>query len=239
MRGTFVIARRELASFFCTSVGWVVIALFLFVSGFLFNATGFETGAVASMRQFFDWSAFLLLFIAPAISMRLISEEMRAGTLESLMTAPVGDWQVILGKWIGAMGFFSFMLLPTLTYVLLLEAYSDPDYGPILTGYIGLLFIGGLYLASGILASSFSNSQILAYLVALFFWLIFWGVTVLLPQYVPDPWPKALFWMSVNARYNGDLGKGILDTSTLVYFASGIAFFLIVATKVVESRRWR
>lgn len=239
MSRALTIARREITSFFCTGVGWVVVALFLFVSAFLFNATVFATGELATMRPFFDWSAFLLLFIAPAISMRLISEETRIGTLESLMTAPVADWQVIFGKWLGAMGFFLCMLLPTFLFVALLEIYSNPDYGPILTGYLGLLFIGGLYLASGILASSLSNSQILAYLVALFFWLTFWGVTVFLPQYLPDPWPKALYWMSVNERFSADLGKGVLDTSTLVYFASGIAFFLIISTKVVESRRWR
>jgi len=233
------IARREFLSFFDTSVGYVVLALFLLMSGLFFSLTVLHTGVEASMRPFFDLSFFLLLFIAPAISMRLISEEMRLGTIESLMTWPVSDMQVVLGKWIGAVGFFLAMLAPTLIYPLVLEWYSAPDYGSILAGYLGLAMIGSLYLSFGTLASAIWPSQILAYLVAVFFWLIFVGLTTWLPQYIGDPWSAILYGMSIDLRYRSDFSKGVIDTSTIVYFVSAMAFFLVAAVKIVESRRWR
>ncbi len=233
------IARREFLSYFSTSVGYVVLALYLLMSGLLFALSVLHTGVEASMRPFFDLSFFLLLFIAPAISMRLISEEMRLGTIESLMTCPISDAQVVVGKWIGAVGFFVAMLAPTLIYPLVLEWYSAPDYGSIFAGYLGLLLIGGLYLSFGTLASSVWPSQILAYLVAVFFWLIFVGLTSWLPRFIGDPWSAILFKMSIELRYSNDFSKGVIDTSTILYFVSGMIFFLVAAVKIVESRRWR
>ncbi|MCL4198246.1 MAG: ABC transporter permease subunit [Phycisphaerales bacterium] len=239
MTQTIAIARRELLAYFSTAVGYVVLALFLLMSGMLFSLTTLHTGVEATMRSFFDLSFFLLLFIAPAISMRLLSEEMRLGTLESLMTCPVSDAQVVIGKWIGSVGFFVLMLAPTLLYLLVLEWYSSPDYGSIFAGYAGLLLVGGLYLALGTLASAIWPSQVLAYLVAVFFWLLFVGLTSWLPRFVGDPWSDILFRMSVEQRYSNDFAKGVIDTSTIVYFASGMVLFLTAAVKIVESRRWR
>lgn len=233
------IARREFFSYFSTSVGYVVLALYLLVSGLIFALSVLHTGVEASMRPFFDLSFFLLLFIAPAISMRVLSEEMRLGTIESLMTCPVSDTQVVVGKWIGAVGFFLAMLAPTLLYPLVLEWYSAPDYGSIFAGYFGLVLIGGLYLALGTLASSIWPSQILAYLVAVFFWLLVVGLTSWLPRFIGDPWSSILYRMSIDLRYSNDFSKGVIDTSTIVYFVSGMVIFLVAAVKIVESRRWR
>ncbi len=191
------------------------------------------------MRSFFEVSVFLLLFIAPAISMRLLSEELRSGTLESLMTCPVMDWEVVIGKWLAATGFFVVMLAPTLVFVLILEIYAAPDYGPIFCGYLGLLSVGCLYLAAGLLASTFWSSQILSYLIALFFWLFYWGLTSMLPGYLGGKSAEYLYWLNISSRFSNDFAKGVLDTSTLIYFASGTIFFLIAAVKVLESRRWR
>ena len=236
---TLAIARREIDSFFGTAVGYVVLALFLFVSGFIFALTILRPGAEASMRPFFDFTFFVALFITPALSMRLVSEELRVGTIEPLMTCPVSDAQVVLGKWLGAMAFFLAMLAPTLTYVVVLEIYARPDYGSILAGYLGIALVGGLYLALGTLTSTLWPSQILAYLVAVFFWLLFLGATTWLPRFLGDPWSDMLFWMSVNQRYSDDFAKGVIDTSTVIYFLSGIFLFLVAAVKVLESRRWR
>lgn len=239
MKQTLAIARRELFAYFSTAVGYVVLALFLLMSGLLFALTVLHTGVEATMRPFFDLSFFLLLFIAPAISMRLISEEMRLGTIESLMTCPVSDAQVVIGKWLGAVAFFLAMLAPTLLYPLVLEWYSSPDYGSIFAGYAGLVCIDALYLALGTLASSIWPSQVLAYLVAVFFWLLFVGLTSWLPRYLGDPWSAILFRMSIEQRYGNDFAKGVIDTSTIIYFLSGIVLFLTAAVKIVESRRWR
>jgi len=171
--------------------------------------------------------------------MRLISEELRLGTIEPLMTCPVADWEVVFGKWLAALGFFVAMLSPTILFVLLLEIYSNPEYGPILCGYLGLLLVGALYLSFGLLASTLWSSQILAYLVALFFWLFYWGVTTMLPQFLGGERADLLFWLNINNRFSNDFAKGVLDTSSIVYFLSGTVFFLVAAVKVLESRRWR
>lgn len=239
LHGTISIARRELSAFFVTPVGWIVVALFLCLTGFLFAQGILELGRPASLRSFFDETLIMLFFIAPAISMRLLAEEQRLGTLEALMTCPVSDAQVVVGKWAGALAFFALMLLPTLLYPIALEIYADPDYGPIITGYLGLLMVGGLYLAFGALASVLWTSQVLAYLLALFFWIGFWAVTEFVPAYVPPPWSELIAWMSIHGRYASDFAKGVIDLSTVVYFAALTIFFLVTAVKVLESRRWR
>jgi len=239
MSRTFAVAKRELAGYFGTPVGYVVIALFLCISGFLFAFDVLGVGRPATMRTFFESSVFMLLFIAPAISMRLLAEELRLGTIEGLMTCPLDDLQVVIGKWFGAMGFFILMLIPTIVYVFILEIHANPDYGSILSGYFGLILVGGVYLAFGLVASSLWASQILAYLIALFFWLLFWGLTTILPTHVPEPWSDALFWMSITRRFSSDFGKGVIDAGSVMYFLSGIVFFTLAAAKILESRRWR
>ncbi|MFW5653192.1 MAG: ABC transporter permease subunit [Planctomycetota bacterium] len=239
LRGTFTIARRELTAFFVTPVGWIVIALFLCLTGFLFAQGILNLGRPASLRPFFEETLIMLFFIAPAISMRLLAEEHRLGTLESLMTCPVSDGQVVLGKWVGALAFFVIMLVPTAIYPIVLEIYANPDIGPILTGYLGLIMVGGLYLAFGALASALWSSQVLAYLLALFFWIGFWAITQFVPAYVPAPWSELVAWLSVHGRFASDFGKGVIDLSTVIYLAALTIFFLVTAVKVLESRRWR
>ncbi len=239
MSRTLAIARRELWGFFTTPTGYVVLALFLFTSGFVFTFLSFGPGVPASMRSFFFFSVFLLMFVAPAISMRQLAEEQRLGTMEGLMTCPLSETEIVLGKWLGALGFFLVMLVPSLLYVVILEQYSTPDYGPIATGYLGLFLVGGLYLALGLVTSSLWDSQVLAYLLSLFFWLAFAGLTSMLPQHLPEPFAGALASMSIDRRFSQDFAKGVLDVGTIAYFASGIAFFLALAVKIVESRRWR
>ncbi|MFG0330169.1 MAG: ABC transporter permease [Phycisphaerales bacterium] len=239
MSRALAIARREFTSYFTTPVGYVVIALFLFVSGYLFWLSVLSTGVEATMRGFFSITMMLLLFIAPAISMRLLSEELRLGTIETLMTCPISDAQVVIGKWLAALGFFLAMLAPTLVFVLTLAIYADPDFGPIFSGYLGLALVGSLYLALGALASTFWASQILSYLLALFFWLAFFGVTNWLPRSLPDPWSDMLYWMSIFQRYDDSFGKGVIDLGSVVYFLSGTVLFLAIAIKTLEVRRWR
>src|SRR5690606_24487172 len=124
-------------AYFTTPVGYVTLALFLVITGIVFSVYTLVPGQAATMRPFFSITAFLLFFIAPAISMRLVAEEMRTGTLEPLMVAPVTETEVVAGKWLGALGFFLLMLAPTLLYTLVLEKYATPDYGQILAGYLG------------------------------------------------------------------------------------------------------
>jgi ABC-2 type transport system permease protein len=172
--------------------------------------------------------------------MRLISDEFHSGTIELLMTSPLTDTQLILGKWIGAMGFFLTLLVPTLVLVGVIEAFGDPDYGPLFTGYIGLILVGGFYLAIGTFASAISRNQIISYMLTVFTICLFTFVIFLLSRasFIPPKLQQAMQFMFVNGHFE-DFGKGILDLSRVVYFVSATAFFLFLAVKLVESKRWR
>lgn len=238
MSNVWTIARRELASYFFSPIAYVVLCLFALLAGIFFLFTGFTPGEPAEMRRIFLALVWILVPTVPAISMRLLAEEQRSGTIETLLTSPVSDLQVIVGKWLGALGFFVVLLLPTLVFVILLEVWGDPDYGPIVSGYLGLLFVGGLYLAIGTFASGLTRNQIIAFLVAVFTILLFTVVTFFLPRVVPPFLAAAMFYLNVNEQY-GDFSRGLVDISNLVFFLSGIVLFLTLAVKALESRRWR
>jgi ABC-2 type transport system permease protein len=235
---TLAIAQREWASFFRSSIGWVTIALYLFLSGFWFALATLRPGEPATLRAFFGVSQWILLFVAPAISMRLIAEEHRGGTMESLMTAPISDWQLVAGKYLGALAFFLTMLAPTAVYPLVLEAVSAPDYGPILAGYLGLVLVGMLYLAAGLFTSALTENQIVSLLSTIFF---FVGIEIAATQgarFLPEPWDGALYALSIHLRI-ADHAKGVIDTAHAAAFISASAWFVVLAGVVVESRRWR
>ncbi len=232
------IAAREWASFFRTSAGWIVLALYLVLSGFWFAFATLVPGDPATLRAFFGVSQWILLIIAPAIAMRLLAEERRSGTFESLMTAPVSDWAVIFGKYAGAVAFLVTLFLPTLIYVGLLELVADPDYGPVLAGYLGLLLVGMLYIAAGTLFSALTESQVVALLATIFF---FVGIEIASTQgarLLGPPWDRPLLSMSVLVRV-GDLAKGVIDTGHIVWFLTSTLWFLVLAVAALESRRWR
>jgi ABC-2 type transport system permease protein len=266
MTGVLSIARRELLSYLLTPVGYVVAALFLFftalvyfVAAPLLIGTGFSQGQPASMRLFFEMAVWVLFLIAPAISMRTISEELRLGTLETLLTAPIGEGQIILGKFAGAIGFLIVMLVPTLLFVCALELHGRPDYGEVASGYLGLVLVGAAFVASGILASTLTSSQVLAYVTTVFFWMILLLGTVALPQAasLAEGWSGRpgnsahLEWLLSRGGHVADflaVGNpmtrvrafliGLVDSFGIVYFISLVAVFLVAATKSLGMRRW-
>ncbi len=238
MRKTLHIANRELASYFLSPIAYVVITLFLLLSGLFFVSNVFAADQPAELRYWFAPIIFVLIAITPAISMRLMSEELRSGTIEPLLTAPVSDTQVIVGKWLGAWTFFAVVLLPTLAYVAVLEIWADPDLGPLVSGYIGLLLVGGMYLAIGTFASVLSRNQIIAFIVTVFIILFFTVAMWILPQYLPQRLAQAAAFVNVNNQYE-DFAKGLIDVSNITYFLGGIALFLVMAIKALESRKWR
>lgn len=266
MKPIAAIARRELASYLLTPTGYVIAALFLFFTSLVYFVvapllltTGFTQGQPASLRMFFQIGIWVLFLIAPAISMRTFSEELRLGTLESLMTAPVTDTHVVVGKFAGALGFLVIMLLPTLIFVYALERFGRPDYGELACGYLGLILVGGAFLASGVLASVLTSSQALAYILTVFFWMIFLLGTGALPKLASvaeglsgRPGNSAqLEWILHKGRALASflaVGNpmtrahgfiiGLLDTFNIVFFVSFAAVFLVVAVKALGMRRW-
>ena len=238
MRRITAIAAREVGAFYRLPLGWVVTALYLLLAGGVFAVFVLRPAEPASLRPFFALSDWLLLFVAPAISMRLLSEELRTGTIEGLLSAPVSDWEVVLGKYLGAAGFLAAMFAPTLVYVLVLEAVSSPDYGPILSGYLGMALVGLLYLSIGMLASSLTSNQTVAFLTTLFFLLLLRFATVQGATMVGEPWSQLLFALSIDLRMEG-FAKGVIDTGDAAALLCASVWFIVLTVVSVESRRWR
>tara|TARA_R110000868_G_scaffold411617_1_gene706360 strand:+ start:455879 stop:458716 length:2838 start_codon:yes stop_codon:yes gene_type:complete len=231
------IALRELVSMFRVPAGWIIIALFAFLSAVLFVNQTLVPGQPGSMRYFFAASAWLLIPIAPAISMRLMSEEYRTGSFESLRTTPAGDWAVACGKYLGSTLFLALMLVPSLVYPIMLAMLSDPmpDPGPILAGYLMLLLVGSLYLGIGLLASSMTSSQTLAFLGTMMVLVLFMVVTSVLAPSAGKLSP-ILLKLSVISRA-GEMGKGVIDSSTILFFVIGSVWMVALTAGVLEARR--
>lgn len=238
MTRLLALTSRELSSFFRTPLGWVVIALFLCLSSAIFVRSALVPGGPASMGPFFGVWWGLLLFVAPAISMRLFSEEWRTGTIESLMTAPVREGTLVAGKFFAAVLLLVAMLLPTLLYVVILDQLSRPDFGPILSGYLGLLLLGMLYLSIGTLASVLTSSQTLAFLGTLFALLVLDLLPGRIAPMLEEPLSGAVLSISPQVRM-ADFTRGLIDTSHVAFFVAAIVWFLSLSAVVLQSRRWR
>lgn len=238
MTAATVIAKRELSSYFFSPLAYVAMVLFLLAAGFSFM-DDFNPGQPATMRAIFEQMVWLLVFIIPILSMGLLSQEFATGTVETMMTAPVNDTSVVLGKFLGSFLFYAVLLAPTLLYVVLLRVYSRPDYGPILSGYIGLLLVGALFTAIGLFCSSLTKSQVVAAVSAAAILVL---VTIV-PKWASEKANLTSFWrgavsQGVYAKYN-DFSKGILDLGSVVFFLAGTVAFLFLTTKVLEARRWK
>lgn len=239
MTHVLTIAKRELTSLFFSPIAYVVLGVFGFGTAFIFTRQ-FIPGTPAEMRGVLGAVSVLMIFLVPAISMRLLSEEYRSGTIESLMTLPISDTQVVVGKWMGAMGFLLALMVPLVILTAVLSFNAEPDYGPILTGFLGLLLVGGLYLAIGVFASSTTENQIIAFLVTVFIILAFVFLSRTLAQtgWLYDWVAQSLFYVNIYDQF-GDFAKGVLDLGRIVFFVSGIVLFLMFATLTLHSKRWR
>ncbi|MCA9273473.1 MAG: ABC transporter permease subunit [Phycisphaerales bacterium] len=240
MTTTLTIARRELSSLFRTPVGWIVLALFLFLTGTVFVFGALAPGQPATLRPLFGTTTLMLVLVAPAISMRLFSEEFRTGTYELLASSPVTSAQIVLGKYLGALAFLILMLLPTLIHAGTLALVSDPspDPGPIAAGYLSLFLFGCLCLSLGTLASTLTDSQTLAFLgtmLTLICWVL---ITNIAPQHVGPEIGSKLAAASYSIRID-DFARGTIDTRHVVFFLSISAGLLTFATSALEARRWR
>jgi len=234
---TLAIAGRDLRASFLSPGGYVIVALFLVATSLVFNFGGvFEQGQIASMRGVVQAGTWLLLLVAPAISMKAVIEELRLGTFEALATAPVSDVQVILGKFLSGAGFLAILLALTAVFLVALELHGRPDYGEVACGYLGMALAGGAYLSAGLLASCLSGSQVVAYLLTVFFWFTLSVGTAVLPAHVPDHIAATLFALNPELRLN-DFAIGLIDTSNVVYFATLIVVFLAAAVVSLQVRR--
>ncbi len=236
MRNLLAITQKELNSFFASPIAYVVSAAFLAVAGFLFVMILFITRE-ASLRYLFGNLVVILFFVAPAISMRLLSEEFRSGSIELLMTSPIRDWEVVWGKWFAALALFLVMVALTFFYPLVLKLLGTPDWGPIISGYIGLILMGATMLALGELTSSMTSNQIVAAILAVVVILILWLIDAL-AQYTTPAIGSVFNNLALSSHYSAFM-KGVIDTKDVLYFLSVIVGSLFLATQILQSRRWR
>jgi ABC-2 type transport system permease protein len=229
------ICLKELRSFFNSPVAYIVIVVFLVILGWFFTSNLFIAN-ISSLRTVFEMTPFLLLFFAPAITMRLISEEKKTGTLELLITKPVRESEIITGKFLAAWTLYLFTLLPTLCYYVIVSSIGTLELGPVLGGYLGLLLVGAVFLAVSIVGSALTENQVVAFIVSfLIVFCLFMLDKVLI--YLPSSLASVFEYISVDYHFS-NIARGVIDTRDLIYYGSSVLFLLMVGTAVLQKRRW-
>ena len=254
VRNIMAIAGKELRSYFASPMAYIIIGLFALLFGVFFNAflqafldesqrSAMMGGGGAlnvndrMIRGVLLNAAIIILFVMPMITMRTYAEEKRSGTIELLLTSPLTDVQIILGKFLGAMGLFAAMLLVTMLDIAILFRLGNPEWKPIATGYLGLLLMGGCFISVGLLISSLTKNQIVAgfmtFAVFLLLWVINWFGEG------SGPTGRAVLSFLSITEHLDDFTRGIIDTKHVVYYLSFITFGLFLTAKSVDSERWR
>jgi ABC-2 type transport system permease protein len=236
MKNISYIVKRELSAYFNSTVAYIVVILFLLITGALFWLNYFQQVSSLSLRSFFQQAPMFLAFFAPAITMGLLADEKKEGTLELLMTMPVSDFQIVFGKFLAAVILLTVVFGMTLTYPISLSLLGDLDWGAVASGYIGLILIGASYSAIGIMASSWTQDQVVSILTA--FTICF--ALYLIDQLVGQPTgttAKIVDYLSTSSHFQ-DLAKGVIDSRDVIYYLSLIGVSLTVAQTSIASRRW-
>ncbi len=254
MSNVIAIAHKELRSYFASPIAYVVLAAFALIFGFFYKVildwfamqsmqmAGMGGGGPMNVNQMMigplmQNAAVVLLFLVPMITMRLYAEEKKTGTIELLLTSPVSDLQIIFGKFLGALGLYATMLAVTLLDILFLFRYGTPEWRPILTGYLGMLLLGGCFIAVGLLISSLTRNQIVAGAITFVVFLLLWVVNWM-TDFSSGNVGTVLNYLSINSHLD-DFVKGIVDTKHVIYYLSFITFGLFLTYKAVDSERWR
>ena len=239
MNETMAIYRKEMKTYFNSAIAYIVIAVFLVITNWLFMDFGdypFFAINIADIRSLFDYGSIILLFFAPAISMRLIAEEKNSGTLELLVTLPVTDTSIILGKYLSTIAVFGVIVFGTIVTPLTISGIGDMDMGVVFSSYVGFFLLGSSYLAIGLAASSFTKNQIIAYIA---------GIVVISFFFLMNGFSSGSgFWgtlfenLSIRFHYQ-NFFRGIIDSRDVLYFLSLIAVSLTISTAALTSRKYR
>ena len=255
MGNVLVIAQKELRSYFVSPIGYAVIGLFALLYGVFFVSAlsfllrvslqaGMMQGAPPinineyMVRPLLGNTGVIMLFVLPMITMRSYAEEKRSGTMELLLSSPLTDLQILLGKFVGAVSLFAMMLAITAIHMAVLFWYGEPELAPILSGYFGLLLMGASFVSVGLLISSTTNNQVVAVMVTFAVLLLFWLVSWLADPTGRSTTDQVLAYLSVLDHFD-DFSKGVIDTSHLTYYLSFITFGLFLTAKSVDSEHWR
>lgn len=245
MRNIWTITKREINLYFVSPIAYVVAFAFLLVMGMVFyiivNFALAGGGAPTPADMVNNFFAMILLLTASGVlTMRLFAEEQRTGTIELLLTAPVREWELVLGKWLAALGFMTLLVAATGIYTLLLNNYTQPglDLGAAFASYVGLVLMIAAMLAVGVFASTVFSNQIASFFVTLVLLLGFWLVQYPF-QDKTDTFSTVMTNLSIYKHYADNFTNGVVALNDIMYFVSVVALFLFLATRVIESRRWR
>jgi ABC-2 type transport system permease protein len=251
----WAIFKKEMRLYFTSPVAWVVFTIFLLIAGYFFYSI-FAFFTLASMqsamnpqmgrdlnvtdsvmRPLFSNISVILLLLMPLVTMRLFAEERRAGTIELLLTYPVRDGAVLAGKYLAALALYAIMIALTLLYPGIVVYFARLEWGPILTGYLGLLLMGATFIAVGVFASSLTENQIVAAIttfgVLLIFWILGWSA-----DYAGGTAGKVLQFLSI-LEHNDSFSKGVLDTKDVLYYLNFTVLALFLTLRSLEARRWK
>ena len=252
MNNILAIAHKELKSYFSTPIAYIVIGFFALLFGYffyamlvIFNQQSLQFGGQGGnvdinqqlIRPLFLNASVILLFVLPLITMRTYSEEKRSGTIELLLTSPVTDVEIIIGKFVGAMALYAAMLAVTVIHVGLLFSYGNPEWKVVVTGYIGLLLMGGCFISVGLLISSMTKNQIVSGMVTFAVFLLLWVINWI-ASFTGPTTQSVLNYLSITDHFD-DFTRGILDTKHLIYYFSVMSFGLFLTTRSVDTERWK
>jgi ABC-2 type transport system permease protein len=255
MNNILAIAHKELKSYFSTPIAYIVIGFFALLFGYFFYAMlvifnqqsaqfgGAEGGAVdinqQLIRPLFLNASVILLFVLPLITMRTYSEEKRSGTIELLLTSPVTDVEIILGKFLGAMALYAAMLAITVVHMLVLFSYANPrpEWTVPVIGYVGLLLMGGCFISVGLLISSLTKNQIVSGMVTFAVFLLLWVINWI-ASFTGPTTQSVLNYLSITDHFD-DFTRGIVDTKHLIYYFSVMSFGLFLTARSVDTERWK
>jgi ABC-2 type transport system permease protein len=254
VKNVWTIFRKEIKSYFASPIAYLLMAVFALIFGYFFYVAvaifvtrSFESQMMGRgmpmdvnewvLRPLLMNVSVIGLFLIPMITMRLFAEEKRSGTIELLMTSPVRDWEIILGKWLAALSMYACILGTSAINIAILFAYGKPDWKPILIGYLGLLLQGGCLLAVGAFISTLTRNQIIAagatFAACLLLWILDW-----VSAYETAPWAKVMGYLSVVTHFE-PFSKGVLETKHFVFYVSMIFLGLFLTARSMESLRWR
>ena len=238
MKTILTIFWKEFRGYFNSPIAYIFIISFLVFTNWLFFK-GFFLMNQSSLRSFFSILPWVFLFLAPAVTMRSWAEEKKLGTIELLMTLPVKDYEVVLGKFLAGFIFLIVTLLCTFPLPLTVMAVGNPDIGPIWGGYAGAFLMGGAYLAIGCFASSLTENQIVAFIIAIFlsFALLIIGENLVIMN-LPAALVPVFTFLGLGAHFES-IGRGVIDSRDIIYYISIIGFFLFLNGLSVESRKWK
>jgi ABC-2 type transport system permease protein len=246
MRTLGAIVRRELIAYFSSPLAYIVMAAFLLLQGSLFALIiGYLSqpgqSSLSILQAFFGGTIFFWFFlvVAPLITMRLVAEERRSGTIEILLTSPVTEGQVILGKFIAVLGFYLALWLPTVVYVLMVTSQASVDWGAVAASYLGVALLGALFVSLGLFASTLSRNQIIAAVLAFTGLIVLFGLPLLRGLLISSSSFAAVVDHADLWQHMADYSKGIVDTRHVVYELSLTGLFLFLSTKSLELAKWR